>query len=97
MSTSQPTSPPLYLRPFAAFAHKTPEQEVQELADREEIRELIARYAHRVAHGVSVADLFTDDGAYISHMPGQPVQEVRGREALNKHYGVARAPGTPCR
>ena len=86
--------PPLYLQPFAALANKTREQHVQELADREEIRELIGRYAHRVAHGVSVADLFTDDGAFITHMPGQGAQEVRGRAALDKHYGVARAPGT---
>src|SRR5580658_6022941 len=50
---------PLYKQPFTAFDGKSLEQKVQELADREEIRELISRYAHCVAHGVSVANMFT--------------------------------------
>lgn len=77
--------------PFAGKAlHKT----VQELADREEIRELIAIYAHRAALGIPIADLFTDDGAFIIHVPGQPVTEARGRKALDAAYGdVAASPG----
>jgi hypothetical protein len=76
---------PLYKRQFSAFQNKTLEQKIQELADREEIRELISRYAHCVAHGVSVADMFTDDGAFILRIPGRPAQETRGRDQLVKH------------
>ena len=38
---------------------KTLEQQVQELTDREEIKELTARYAHEVTHGegAKVAEL----------------------------------------
>ena len=77
---------PLYKRQFSAFQNKTLEQKIQELTDREEIRELISRYAHCVAHGVSVADLFTDDGVFIVRIPGRPVQERRGREQLVKNF-----------
>ena len=73
-----------------AFEGKSLEQRVQELADREEIRGLIATYAHRVAHGLSNADLFTDDGAYIHRrsVDGEP-EVTRGRAQLDAHY-VAR-------
>ena len=50
--------PPLYLEKADAFAGKSPEAKVRELTDREELRELTATYAHRVAHGASIADLF---------------------------------------
>src|SRR5262245_42182970 len=66
----------LFEVPFDAFRDKSVEQKVQELADREEIRELISRYAQRVANGVSVADLFTDDGAFITRLPGEPMTEA---------------------
>jgi hypothetical protein len=79
----------IYEKTFDAFDGKTLEQKVQEIADREEIKELVSRYAHRVARGVSVADLFTDDGAYIHHRPGRPVEETRGRAALDKHYAAS--------
>lgn len=62
------------------------EQRVQELADREEIRELIARYAQQVMRGRSVARMFTADGALIVRLPGVPVREVRGYEALEKLF-----------
>lgn len=76
-----------------ALAAKPHEALVRELADREEIRELIATYAQRVTHGLSVANLFTDDGAYIHRRSRDAQPEVhRGREALDAHY-VAR-PGT---
>ncbi len=69
------------------FSGKSLEQKVQELADREEIRDLIATYAHRVTHGLSNADLFTDDGAYIHRRSRDSVPEAhRGREALDAHY-----------
>jgi SnoaL-like protein len=43
---------------------KTLEERVREIADREEIKELTAKYAHWVAlgEGARVAQLFTDDG-----------------------------------
>lgn len=78
---------------------KTLEQQVQELADREEIKELTARYAHGVARGegAKVAALFTDDGVFLNHLPGQPLTEVRGREALDKFYGaIKRNFALPC-
>lgn len=67
----------------------TLEQRLQELADREEIRELAARYSQRVLRGQSPADLFSDDGVMVIRMPGVPVQEVRGREALEKVFAAS--------
>src|SRR5258706_10892150 len=61
---------------------------IASLADREEIRELIATYAHRMARGIAVAELFTDDGAYINRgTPNMAPREIRGREALDAYYG----------
>lgn len=80
------------LRPIFADRPKVPigrgfERTVQELADREQIRDLTATYAHRVAHGLANADLFTDDGAYIHRRsPDEEPHEVRGRAALDAHY-----------
>ncbi|MCB2060074.1 MAG: nuclear transport factor 2 family protein [Novosphingobium sp.] len=68
------------------FAGKAPEEMIRELADREEIRELIAIYAHRAALGIPISGLFTNDGAFIIHVPGHPVTEARGREALDAAY-----------
>jgi hypothetical protein len=84
---------PLYEKPFAAFQGKTLEQKVQEIADREEIRELVAKYALRVAHGVSPADLFTDDGSFITQMPNGPDLVAKGRKDLDKTYGAIAATG----
>ena len=82
-----PASQPLYAGRLDSFHGKTLEQKVQELADREEIRDLIAIYAHRVAHGLSIADLFTDDGVYINRRsPDGPVSEARGRQALEARW-----------
>lgn len=78
---------------------KTLEQQVQELADREEIKELTAHYAHGVARGegAKVAALFTDDGVFINQIPGTPQTVVRGREALDKFYGaIKRNTALPC-
>lgn len=78
---------------------KSLEQQVRELADREEIRDLIATYAHRVTHNVSVADLFTDDGAYIHRRTLDAEPDVtRGRAALEALYAPrpnARGQATP--
>jgi hypothetical protein len=90
MSSEEDSSSPapLYARRLSSFKSKSLEQKVQEITDREEIRDLIAIYAHRMAHGASVADLFTDDGAYINRgTAGQIPREVRGRAALDTYYG----------
>ncbi|HEV8718356.1 MAG TPA: nuclear transport factor 2 family protein [Candidatus Binatia bacterium] len=79
---------------------KTLEQQVQELADREEIKELTARYAHGVARGegAAVAALFTDDGVFTNSInSADPPTVVRGREALQKFYGnIKRNTALPC-
>ncbi len=64
----------------------TQDQKINELLDREEIRELIARYAHRTAQGVSVADMFTDDGVFTVRFPGRPPRISTGRAELDKTY-----------
>lgn len=80
-------APALYATRNDAFRDKTLEARIQELADREEIRDLAATYAHRVAHGLSNADLFTDDGAYIHRRAvGDPGRTVQGRAALDAHF-----------
>ena len=72
-----------------AFSAMPTDPVTRNLADREEIRDLIYTYAHRVAHGHSVADLFTDDGAYIHRRSRDQEPEVtRGRQALDAHYVV---------
>jgi hypothetical protein len=78
---------PLYAGRLDPFRGKSLEQKVQELADREEIRELIAAYAHRVAHGLPIANLFTDDGVFINVRPGLSTSESRGRAALETRFG----------
>jgi len=88
---------PLYEGRIEEFRGKTPEQKVQLLADREEIRDLIATYAHRAANRQSMADLFTDDGAFINRPDAKtPPQEVRGRAALDAFFdGLGRQPQQP--
>jgi hypothetical protein len=77
----------LFRGPQAALGRAPTERTIQELADREEIRDLVATYAHRVTHGLSVADLFTDDGAYIHRRSRDAEPEVsRGRAQLDAHY-----------
>ena len=78
---------------------KTLKQQVQELTDREELKELTAHYAHGVARGegAKVAELFTDDGVFINELPDTAPTVVRGREALNKFYGaIKRNTALPC-
>ncbi|HEV2171710.1 MAG TPA: nuclear transport factor 2 family protein [Candidatus Binatus sp.] len=66
---------------------KSIDQRVQELEDREEIKELTARYCWHVARGEgeAVANLFTDDGVLDVTDSGR--SPVRGRETLLKFYG----------
>ena len=78
---------PLFAGRLDPFHGKTTKQKLQELIDREEIRELIAVYAHRVAQGLSIADLFTDDGVYINRRsPDGPASEAHGRKALEARW-----------
>ena len=68
---------------------KTLEQRLQEVEDREEIKELTAKYAHWVARGegARVKDLFTDDGRFINEVIGEkPNIEVRGRKQIDEFY-----------
>lgn len=92
----QAADQPLYAGRVDSFGGLSVEEKVQVLADHQEILDLIATYAHRAAHGLSMADLFTDDGAFINRVPGNPPAEVRGREALDRYFGsVASAPEHP--
>ena len=79
---------------------KTLEQRLQEVEDREEIKELTAKYAHWVARGegARVKDLFTDDGRFINEVIGEkPNIEVRGRKQLDEFYpGLKRGMALPC-
>jgi hypothetical protein len=85
--TTPDANTPLYAQTCISFRGKSVEATIRELADREEIRDLVATYAHRMAHGPAAADLFTDDGAYINRgTPGSPPKEVRGRAALGEHF-----------
>ena len=85
--TERHKAPPILMEGTASFRDSSWQAMVQELADREQIRDLAATYAHRVAHGLANADLFTDDGAYIHRRsPDEPAHEVRGRASLDAHY-----------
>jgi len=75
---------PLCTQYCSDFDGMTLEQKIKELTDREEIRELIGRYAQRAALGISMADMFTEDGYFILRNPGQPVHEMRGMTELMK-------------
>ncbi|MCE7798294.1 nuclear transport factor 2 family protein [Sphingobium sufflavum] len=77
---------PLYMAPQTPFQTMTLAEKVQRLCDEQEIRDLVSIYAHRAAHGVSMADLFTDDGAFVNRVPQAPTLEVRGRKALDAYY-----------
>ncbi len=59
---------------------KSIEQRIQELEDREQIKELTAKYCWHVAHGEgeAVANLFTDDG--VLDVSDSDFKAVRGRE-----------------
>ena len=81
--TQQHHEPPLYMRDLKSFEGKTLEQKVQELTDREEIRSMIATYAHRVAHGVPHYELFTDEGAFsVRRLPGGETEFHSGMKEI---------------
>ena len=65
---------------------KSLEQRIQELEDRDQIKELTARYCWHVAHGEggAVAALFADDG--VLEVSDGSFMPVKGREALLKFY-----------
>ena len=87
---------PLYAGRIASFMGTSVAEKLQELIDRAQIEELTAIYAQRMAHGVGVADLFTDDGAYINRgTPGVPAREIRGRAMLDEYYGDRDMPEPP--
>ncbi|MGE0388299.1 MAG: nuclear transport factor 2 family protein [Gammaproteobacteria bacterium] len=69
----------------------TLEQQVRRLVDRDQIKELIARYAHAIAHarGDEVAAMFTEDGEFYTRYlhPARPATEVRGHAALRRYMG----------
>ena len=90
-------SQPLYAGRIDDFRGRSLEQKVQLLTDREEIRDLIATYAHRAAHRQSMADLFTDDGAFINRPDAKaPPMEMRGRAAIDKFFnGLGSQPQQP--
>jgi hypothetical protein len=67
---------------FTGLRSSDPAQILRELADREELRELTARYAHLVARKQSAAPLFTEDGGFVFRTPDGDVREARGRQAL---------------
>ncbi|MFC3174222.1 nuclear transport factor 2 family protein [Novosphingobium bradum] len=71
------------------FAGKPAEAVLRELVDRELIRDIIHAYSLRVAHGLSPADLFTPDGAFIQ-APGGGLRgnAVRGRAAMDTFYAA---------
>jgi hypothetical protein len=84
---------PLLEQGFSGFRSDDPVAILRELADREEIRELTARYAFLVANKRSAAELFTDDGGFIFRKPDGEVGVARGRSALGDVFeDILRAP-----
>ena len=81
-------SKPLHAQPFDAFDGKTAEQKIRETADREEIRELVSRYALGIARGHQVGEFFTDDGVFIQRLPGEPLQQFIGRAEFEPMYAM---------
>lgn len=65
---------------------KSIEQRVQELEDRDQIKELTARYCWHVAHGEgeAVAALFADDG--VLEVTDGSFKPVKGKDELLKFY-----------
>lgn len=78
---------------FDGFRTGEPADTLRELADREEIRELTARYAFLVASKRSAAGLFTDDGGFVFRKPDGEIGIARGRAALDDTFAdILRAP-----
>jgi hypothetical protein len=66
---------------------KTREQLIDEMLDREAIRDLPVRYCHYVWSNnlEGVLSIFTEDGLFSAGGAG-PSHEVKGQEALRKFY-----------
>jgi hypothetical protein len=81
--------PDIFIGRHDPFAGKPAEAVLRELVDRELIRDLIHLYSLRVPQGVSVADLFTFDGAFIQHTDARIAGfEVRGYDALDAFFSA---------
>ncbi len=80
------SSAELYARDFTAFDGKTSEQQIRELADREEIRALVSRYALGITRNFPVYDLFTEDAVFIDRIPERPVREFTSQATLKAMY-----------
>src|SRR4051812_16819039 len=91
MSASESSVATFVKQGFDGFRGKTLEERVQELIDREEIRELVARYAQRVSQRLTMTDMFVENGEFIVRMPGQPVQVARGHQQLEHAFATAAA------
>lgn len=66
---------------------------LQAMEDREEIRELTARYCHAIAAAdvAGIVDLFCEDGSFC-----MDERTTRGKTALEKFYaGIAKQPPIP--
>lgn len=84
---------PLLDNGFAGFGSEDLAATVRELADREEIRELTARYAFLVANKRPAAELFTQDGGFVFRKPDGEVGIARGQAALTDTFAdILRAP-----
>jgi hypothetical protein len=80
------SSAELYARDFTAFDSKTGEQQLREIADREEIRALVSRYALGIARNFPVYELFTEDAVFIDRIPGRPIREFTSLAPLLAMY-----------
>jgi hypothetical protein len=67
---------------------KTRDQLIDEMLDREAIRDLPARYCHYIwnKNVEGILSLFTEDGIFSMEGLGAP-QEVKGQPELRKFYG----------
>jgi hypothetical protein len=76
---------------------KNRDQLIDEMLDREAIRDLPVRYCHYIwtKNLDGILGLFTNDGIFAMEGLGAP-QEVKGLDALRKFYGqVAQGTGGP--
>src|SRR5262245_55668726 len=71
------------------------EARLQELLDRDEIRQLTETYCHYVwQKDIRIVDLFTDDGAFTTDR-NNPDRRSEGRAALLETYGRIMESGGP--
>jgi ketosteroid isomerase-like protein len=67
------------------------DRRLRELSDIEEIRNLVARYAHHLLHGEgdAMADLFAEDGCFIASNG----THIIGRDAIKARHKTMQAGG----